>query len=357
MYVIINTGTSYQEETSVKIIISKDATQYGDIELNYPNMIKYTNWYTVMPSTIGSLIGMCCGLYPYETKRTLYEDTTLPEGHRNIFTMFDRTKIITWSGLLEPKYYERIRVFDKVTTKVSFPYDDIAFGIAKLSDHVDGPEDLVWLHYPHTMPTNPHPCSTCCLYGEINALVTRFPYAEIFVTADHGMLRGEMGCFDYGWFLWEPVVKVPLYIINREQTYRECTTLGTHKDFIELVHGAERFREQIIIETLYKGQRGRLIGARNKDWKLIHNVDKKLDALYYFGEWYFNPWKVPIAISCREHNNVLETYNSKYRGQELLRWEMGHVNPDALTSKEVTAAHTELKDVVMEILTSEEQDA
>lgn len=337
----------------MKIIMTRDAMQFGDIDLNYKNMIKYTNWYTVMPSTIGSFVGMCCGLYPYETERVLYESTNLPENHRNIFTMFDNTKIITWSGLLEPRYFDRIVVFDAVTSKVSFPYGDIAFGTVILSDYVDGTEDLVWLHYPHAMPINPHPDSQSCFCDEINTLATKFPHAEIVVTADHGVLRGEMGCYDYGWFIWEPVIKVPLYIINREQEYRECDLLGSHKDFIELILGKPHFRDVVVCETLYRGQEGRLIGVRSKDWKLIYNVDKNQDELFYFGEWGFNSWGAPIPLSCREQNNMLETYHSRYRGQELLRWEMGYVNSCPLTSQEVTAAHTELRNVVTEILTGE----
>lgn len=313
------------------LLISKDVLRrdylgcYGGKVCPTPNIDRlaeegtiFTNCYTPAPSTSMAITCMFSGLYAHELLDR--KDYTEVEPFTQVPTLFSMLEDrgyethVVWTQRLFNLAWRFSKVFPP-STKVhnlegagtvlphsgNLPSEEDGTDAERFGEEIhrilrdSNPPMFIWTHLPHVL--SPRGCcgSDVDLLDKLVGDMREFNF-DIYLTADHGHMNCEKGIIDYGFHVYEGVVRVPLITprIAGMGVIEEPTSLIQLKDIV--LEGEVHPLEYIYSDSQYYQQPNRKLAIRKGDFKYIYNKKDRSEELY------------DLSVDPKEDANLLVKY-------------------------------------------------
>lgn len=303
-----------------KILITKDAlcTDYLPCYGNTywkgktPNLdelaakgTRYTRFYTAGGSSDMSYLSMFTGKNPYELDiedyvplKQEYEDTLFDHAWENGYECH-----IIWDEEWNNDV-PRCRCFGKHTTihpitglrqKLGFKYVgqekpigeecvdkalDMVMDTVKEISHTEQAVFL-WIHVPHVIYGRPSYGSDIDAFDRLIGEIRQyFTDENIIVSADHGNMNGRRNTLGYGFYVDEPVARIPLITVRKENL-AVCDSLVANIDMEQILFGRDIPRRNYCFnDSAYYAQENRIFAIITEQYKYVYHKRDKSEELY-----------------------------------------------------------------------------
>jgi len=359
-----------------KEILRKDLLGVYGGKNNTPNIDKiasegtvFHNYYAGGGSTAMAITTMFTGLNPYElTDRSSYEEVKAFKQSKTLFQKFSDIGYdchIVW-----PKHFDRyvekyIGIFNKrvklhslvsvsqlIPTlkdwseyikfeKIDGKSNGAAIYLKEIGDILRSTKNptFIWAHLPHVL--SPYKGYEHDIYGvdELVGDIYREFDTDLFITADHGQMRGEKGIHGYISWIYEGIVNIPLITPRLTIGQTVDFPVGANQLMEIILDRKVAKREYVYSDSRYYKQPDRVFMIRSDNYKYIYNKETDTDALYdlnfdpmenvnllkkyydYPGRYLYYPYE---ELFCYKFWDRAEKYFIKLREEKDRIWRTGN---------------------------------
>ena len=324
-----------------KEILRKDLLGVYGGENSTPNIDRiaseatvFHNYYAGGGSTAMAVTTMLTSLNPYELRdRSSYEEVNKFEQAKTLFQELSDKGYdchVVW-----PKHFDRyvekyMRIFDqqvKVHSLLSVSKliptlkdwtvyikleqidgksNGAAIYLKEIGDILKSTENpiFIWAHLPHVLsPYEGYEQDIKEFDKLVGAIYSDFD-VDLFVTADHGQMRGEKGLHGYISWLFEGVVNIPLITPRLAIGQTVDFPVGANQLMEIILDRQVVKREFVYSDSRYYKQSDRVFMIRSDNYKYLYNKETDTEELY------------DLDVDPAENMNLLKKYYD-YPGRNL----------------------------------------
>ncbi|MBD3271738.1 MAG: sulfatase-like hydrolase/transferase, partial [Elusimicrobia bacterium] len=274
------------------------------------NGTRFNQYYTGGGSTAMAFTAMFTGLNPYEVKgRRAYEEVSMFTQSQTLFqkcTQYGFESHVVWPRHFDFYVNKYLKIFDDhvhmhalMSTATHIPstrdwtyfkkldqYDPSKDGFGIYRDALDtivsqgSSPVFVWVHLPHALIPYRSYEEDIEIFDQFVGSISKAYDADLFITGDHGHMRGEKGQYAYGFSVYEPVVNVPLITPRLPAgPVIDYPVSATQLINIILDRQVEQ-KEFVYADTQYYEQINRILMIRSDNYKYIFNKRDSSEELY-----------------------------------------------------------------------------
>lgn len=140
---------------------------------------------------------------------------------------------------------------------------------------------FLWMHLPHVINGRPSYGSDIDAFDQVIGMIRNYFSDDcITVSADHGNMNGHSNILGYGFYVQEPVARIPL-ITPRKQGLTICNDLVSNVDMEQILFEKEiPKRDHVFIDTAYYAQEHRILAIITDRYKYIYHKQNASEELF-----------------------------------------------------------------------------